>query len=243
MLPDADAVICISREEQRQLQQRHPHTRVEHIPWGVDVDHFDHGDGAAWRAERRVPETTKLLVCVGRIDAQKNQLSLVEALPEIRQQCGDVRIALVGPVTNPEYLARIETTRRALGVEPWVDLVGGLPARSSELAGAYAAADCFVIPSRHEPFGVVVLEAWAAHRPVVASAVGGMSDLVDDGDNGVLIRDPAGPAEIARALIPTLKSNRKLQSLADSGHAAVRPYTWEATIRRHLALYDELRRN
>ncbi len=182
-------------------------------------------------------------MCVGRIDAQKNQLALVEALPQIRQQCGDVRVALVGPVTSPDYQSRIEQRRLQLDIAPWVNLVGGLPARSSDLAGAYAAADCFVIPSRHEPFGVVVLEAWAAHRPVVAANVGGMADLVDDGKTGLLLPDPAGGAEIAQTLIPLLHSESQRTRLADAGFETVQSFTWEATIRRHLSLYNDLRRN
>lgn len=243
VLPDADAVICISNEERKLLEKKYPNTRVEHIPWGVNTSHFVGGDGTGWRASNSIPMDATLLVCVGRIDAQKNQLALVEALPQIRSTCGDVRVALVGPVTSPSYQARIEQCCRRLDIEPWVSLIGGLPARSPELAGAYAAASCFVIPSRHEPFGVVVLEAWAAHRPVVAAPVGGMADLVDNKRNGLLLRAPAGGAEIAQTLIPLLQSEAQLSRLADAGYEAVQAYSWDATIERHLSLYDDVRRN
>lgn len=243
VLPDADAVICISSEERRLLEKKYPETRVEHIPWGVNTAHFVGGDGTKWRASRSIPSGATLLVCVGRIDAQKNQLALVEALPQIRGRCGDVRVALVGPVTSPGYQTRIEQRCRQLEIEPWVSLVGGLPARSAELAGAYAAASCFVIPSRHEPFGVVVLEAWAAHRPVVAANVGGMADLVDDGRTGLLLPEPSGGAEIAQTLIPLLQSEAQLSRLADTGFEAVQAYSWDATIRRHVSLYNDVRRN
>lgn len=240
VMADADAVICISHAERRAVEARHPGIRVEHIPWGVDCGWLQTGDGRHWRAERRIPSGTRLLLCVGRVDGQKNQLALVEALPAIREAAGDVRVALVGPTTSAQYLARIRARVEKLNVQGQVEITGALPARSPELADVYAAADLFVLPSRHEPFGVVALEAWAAGKPVIAAAVGGLADLIQPGRTGVLVQPPVEHDDLARAVIRLLADQDQRRALQESGLEEVKQYTWDNTTRRHLQLYEEL---
>jgi glycosyltransferase involved in cell wall biosynthesis len=240
VLDDADAVIAISHAEGRAVADHHPCTRVEHIPWGVDSGWLAAGNGRRWRVERSIPEGSRILLSVGRVDGQKNQLALVEALPEIRAFAGDVRVALVGPTTSKEYLARIKARIAELELEEHVDITGALPARSTELADAYAAADLFVLPSRHEPFGVVALEAWAAGKPVVASAVGGLADLIEPDKTGVLLTPPVDPSHLAEAVVRLLGDNNHQRALREAGLSEVAEYTWNNTTRRHLQLYDEL---
>ena len=74
-----------------------------------------------------------------------------------------------------------------LGLPGRVRLVGSVEPESDRHAGLLAALDTFVLPSRHEPFGIVVLEAWAAGRPVIVSEVGGLQRLVDGGEDGLFI--------------------------------------------------------
>ena len=188
---DFDGIVCVGEDEYEKYAARHPH--VMFLPNGVDTKLFSCSQVTtcnlgrvgekSWssRKEEKFHSPTPTqnsnshlsLLCVARIDRQKNQMALVEALA--RHPGATLR--LVGPVTQPDYKAEIEARAAALGVADRLSFAGALKPGSPGLVAEYAAADVFVLPSRHEPFGIVVLEAWAAGLPVVASDVGGLGRL------------------------------------------------------------------
>ena len=239
VLEDASAIICVGRAEHHAVSCRHPGSRVVHLPHGVDTDRFASGDGDGFRRQLGIPPDAHLLVTVGRIHPHKNQALLVRLLPALRRQHGDVRLAIIGPITDE---ACHRTIRQAAAQLPpgTVHLVPGLGADSSALVDAYHAADCFVLPSLHEPFGIVVLEAWAAGRPVVVSRVGGLADLVEHGIDG-MVCDSGDEAAFHRS-ISTLIENRSLRvSLGMAGWRKARAqFAWDTQVRRLEHLYEEV---
>ena len=182
-LAKVDVIICISHEEERRLKEKYPGRNVQYLPNGVD--------GGDVRAAARPGSN---ILCVSRIDYQKNQLALVELLAA-RPGC---RLTLVGPITARWYADKIAARAKELGVGDRLTLVPGLPPGSAELEAAFASANVFVLPSVHEPFGIVALEAMARGIPLIASNVGGLPDFVKDGENGLLF-DPSAPANLVRA--------------------------------------------
>jgi D-inositol-3-phosphate glycosyltransferase len=107
------------------------------------------------------------------------------------------------------------------------------------LSTYYRAADVMVVPSRSESFGLVALEAAACGTPVVASAVGGLTSLVDDGVTGVLVRSRT-PAAFAEALDAVLDDPAMATSMSMAGAVASLDYSWTAAAARLNTLYDEL---
>jgi glycosyltransferase involved in cell wall biosynthesis len=237
---DAGAIICVSRREQELMADAHPDRRVVYLPNGVDPSRFATGDGARFRRGLGVPAEARVLLTVGRIDSQKNQVLAVEALARLGASDPRLRLVLVGPPTSDAYLARVRERAAALGVLERVHVVPGLRPESEDLVDAFHAADVFLLPSVHEPFGIVVLEAWAAGLPVIASRVGGVPHFVQDGRDGVLF-DPAGGAE-AVALAHARLHQLGPRALAEAGRRKVlESYTWDAITRRLVDLYDEVR--
>lgn len=105
----------------------------------------------------------------------------------------------------------------------------GLRNDNPELIQAYHACDVFVLPSRHEPFGIVVLEAWSAKRPVIVNHAGGLRTLVRDGENGLFIQPGAdGTKEaLTERLIQVLQDPGLRRRLAENGwNEATRRYDW-----------------
>ena len=130
---------------------------------------------------------------VGRIEERKGVLDLVAAAPALEAE--GVRVVIVGDDpfgADPGYVARVDAGQ---GIErhPWVDGADGL----------MGALDVLVLPSRAEPFGTVLAEAMNAGTPVVATRVGGLAEVVDDGVTGRLV-EPGDPAALAAAVLEVL---------------------------------------
>ena len=187
ILEDADQVICVGQSEMEKAKAGLSHDRIAYLPNGVDFAKFATGDGAAFRQKYRIPAEAFLVLNVGRIDAQKNQLLLVEAFARFRAQLPGAVLVFLGPETQPDYAAKIRDAIAAHQLDGSVKLLPGLRNDNPDLVNAYHACDVFVLPSMHEPFGIVVLEAWSAGRPVIVNHVGGLKALVRHSVNGLFI--------------------------------------------------------
>lgn len=235
-LRDADLVLVLSEVERQRAVAALPGTRVERLPNGVDATRFAHGDRERGRARLGVALETPLLLTLARIDPQKDQQSVVDALAALP----GVHAVLAGPVTVPGYDEAILERARGLGVADRLHLPGAILPESSELADLYRAADLFVLPSRHEPFGIVVLEAWANELAVVATRVGGLAELVDSGRTGYLVT-PGVPAELAAAIARLLHDPATRREFGAAGRAEIEAhYAWAAVAGRLEGYYHEI---
>ncbi len=149
--------------------------------------------------------TRPVIGFVGRLEPRKGPLDLTRAAPAIRAGAPGARIVLVGddPYDSaPEYVAQV---RAAEGIEhvPWV----------ADGAAVMRHFDVLVVPSRQEPFGTVLAEAMAAGTPVVATRVGGLAEVVADGETGRLV-EPGRPDELAAAVLEVLASRVQMGAAA-----------------------------
>lgn len=179
----ADVLLALSREEVEKLQRRYPGKRVELFPNGIL--HRELPDVGDFRKKYHVPEAQKVILCISRIDYQKNQKILLELL----KKDPEAHLLLIGPVTAQWYLEELLQEAENAGVNARLTVIPGLPPDSVELLQALKTAYCFVLPSRHEPFGIAALEALDAEVPLIASAVGGLKDFLADGGNALLFED------------------------------------------------------
>ncbi|EHR52079.1 glycosyltransferase [Saccharomonospora marina XMU15] len=134
---------------------------------------------------RRAREThggtgAPLLLFFGRLEWEKGVQDLLDALPAVRRRHPGTRLVVAG---KGRHLEQLREQADRLELAQAVDFVGHLSDR--ELRALLAAADAVVLPSRYEPFGIVALEAAAAKAPLVASTVGGLGELVIDGETGL----------------------------------------------------------
>jgi glycosyltransferase involved in cell wall biosynthesis len=239
VLDDAAAIICVGRTEEKEALLCHPNQMVVHLPNGVDAQHFVSGDGSGFRARHEIPQDAFVILLVGRIDPQKNQLLAVRLLSELRREDPRVHLVLIGPVTNTDYNLSLSKEITALSLDRNVTLIRGLEASDPELVNAYHAANLFLLPSVHEPFGIVILEAWAAGLPVVASNVGGVPSFVSDGENGCLF--PSGDLgallNTARTLIACPDCRRKIAAAGKK--KAVGEFGWDRITRQLVGIYEE----
>ena len=240
VLEDAAAIVCVGENECRAARAALPGQRVELMPNGVDSKFFAAGNGEQFRHRFGIPAARRIILCVSRIDYQKNQLALIDALPSILQRHPDTQLVLVGPVTIEDYHKKILQRISSLGLKNHVSIIPGLTVNDPLLRGAYHAADVFCLPSLHEPFGIVVLEAWAAGLPVVAAEVGGIPSFTRHGKD-VLHATPDQPQSLARQLLCILDNPAFAGQLAASGRRRARKeYDWHVINQRLVALYQDL---
>jgi glycosyltransferase involved in cell wall biosynthesis len=187
VLDDADAIICVGENEYVEMKRTYSPDKVFLLPNGVDVTRFSQADGSTFRSAYGYSLEEKILLCVSRIDYQKNQLGLVRAFASFFKNHPDHRLVLIGAVTVDEYHVQLQQEIEQLGLEQVVRIIPGMRPDDPLLPAAYKAAQFFVLASSHEPFGIVVLEAWAAGTPVLAYAVGGVPGFCSDRDDTLLV--------------------------------------------------------
>jgi glycosyltransferase involved in cell wall biosynthesis len=175
-----------------------PGTRARVVYNGMDVPRLER-QAAAPRPDGFLAGRGPHLGMVGNLDARKNPALLVEAMPAVRAAVPGARALLIGAFKDPAYEAAVRGRIRALGLDDAVVVTGFLP----NPFPVVRALDVVVHPARRDPFPLALLESMALGRAIVASRVGGIPEMLADGESGVLVpSDDAGA--LAAALIPLL---------------------------------------
>ena len=226
----ADVLLALSREEVEKLRKRYPSAQVKLFPNGIL--HRELPEAGDFRKKYKIPESEKVILCISRIDYQKNQKILLEVL----KQHADTHLLLIGPVTAQWYLDELLAEAVNSNVSDRLTVIPGLPPDSAELLQALKTAYCFILPSRHEPFGIAALEALDAGVPLIASQVGGMKDFLHDGQNALLFED--------NNIEDLLRACQRLAGLRDKliagGKATAAEYNWDNIAARLTDIYREL---
>jgi len=213
------------------------------VPPGVDHDLFAPRPKQEARARLHLADV-RLVLFVGRLQPHKGPdiaiRTLAEAVARDPEGTHDVILAIVGgPSGSAEgaQVAQLMDLASALGVGERVMLFPPQP--QSRLADFYSAADVELVPSRSESFGLVALEAQACGTPVVASAVGGLRYVVDDGATGYLVsgHDPGDHADRLLALLRDPESARRM---GERGARHSMQFSWDATADAVRDVYSEL---
>lgn len=214
-------VLTMTHREKRFLQERGIDVqKITVVGAGVTPDNVTHGDGRAFR--ERYGITAPIVLQVGAMARDKGAITTVEAMQYLWRIGVDAHLVLIGaPLQHfTEYLAQLpDAVRQRLHILAY--------ASDAEKLDAYAAAQLFVMPSRTDSFGIVFLEAWVNHLPVIGANAGGIPDVIKDGHDGVLVSFGDVP-QLAHA-IRTLLENPELARLyAQHGYEkVVATMTWE----------------
>lgn len=243
----SDAVLASCSVEADQLVDLYDADpeRISIVPPGVDHAFFGPGDRVQARRALGLPADGTLLLAVARIQPLKNLEVAVRALAELCA-AGDgfpwapYRLVVVGGPSGPhgeKELARLRQLACDLSVD---DRVGFVPAQPHELLSShYRAADVCLVPSRSESFGLVALEAAACGTPVVASAVGGLTTVVEHGSTGYLV-EPTDVAGFARAARRVAEDSLLAAHLGTQAVLRARDYTWRDAAALLRTIHDRL---
>jgi len=183
-----------------------------------------------------------LLLTVTRLSPKKGVDTVLAALPLVRERAGPVRYLVVG---EGEDRPRLERLARELGVDGAVTFAGRVS--DEELAAAYRLCDLFLLVSReerggadYEGFGIVLIEAAAAGKPVIAGRSGGIPEAVEEGASGLLV-DPLSPGETAEAIVCLLNDPGRARRMGETGRRRVEEnFSVEAMAGRVCSLLEEM---
>lgn len=219
-----------------------PADRVHHIgnfvPEPVRVDA---AGKAALRAEHRVSENAWVLFALGRLVPKKGFQDLLRALALLPKEIGGREVVLLLAGDGPD-MEHLRTMVEELGIGARVRLLGWQDPPDV----FYGLADAFVCPSRHEPLGNVILEAWNHSTPLVSTRSDGALELIDEGHTGLLCesRDPGSLASAIQQILGATDAERA--AMGNAGNASLNArYGRNSIVDAYLSLYRDLlgRRN
>jgi len=232
VLGAADRLIACSEALAAEARNAFPELagRVEAIPNGVNAEALRASARAPAAAAERLSEGRRYLASVATFEAKKGQDVLLAAFARLADEWVDLDLVLVG-----RHGATLAANRRQAAEYNLTERVLFLPDLAHDQAlGVIRGASVFVLPSRYEPFGIVVLEAGAQGVPVVASRVGGVPEIVADGEHGRLV-PPEDPGALAGGIRHMLEEPEAAEAMANALQRRVlEAFSWQRAAERYL---------
>jgi alpha-maltose-1-phosphate synthase len=251
---DADAVIAVSQGTKEDILRAYPHvnaSRIHVIYNGIDLAEYQQTQDTQALIDYGVDPAVPYVLFVGRITRQKGVTHLVDA---IRYLPPETQVVLCAGAPDTSEIAaelrqKVERVRQHHPRIVWIEKMVTKP----EAIQLYSNARLFCCPSVYEPFGIINLEAMACRAPVVASATGGIKEVVVDGETGYLVpfdQDPqtgfpTNPEKFSRDLAThiqqLLDDPEKCLRFGDAGRRRVEGiFSWTAIARQTIQLYESL---
>ena len=251
---DADAVIAVSQGTKADIQQAYPDVdpnRIHVIYNGIDLNEYQKTTETEALTRYGVDPAIPYVLFVGRITRQKGVTHLVDAIRYLPPETQVVLCA--GAPDTPEIATelreRVETARKDHPRIIWVEKM----VTAQEKIQFYSHARVFCCPSVYEPFGIINLEAMACHAPVVASATGGIKEVVIDDKTGYLVPFEQDPVtsfprdserfarDLAIRIDELLQNPEKCRRFGDAGRRrAEEVFSWTAIAHQTIDLYYRL---
>ncbi len=237
LTPYMDRLIAVSKSIVRKIaEERGSATPVSLIYNGVDLQRYDHQQPCCTLSqEYGIPQGAPIVGVIARLEPEKGHRTLLDAWPIVLRAVPEAWLLVVGEGSECEAL---KARAQALGIADRVVFTG----RRDDVPAVTAALDVAVLPSYREAQGLSVLEAMALGRPVVASNVGGIPEMIEDGVSGLLV-PPADPSALANAIARLLLDHPYADLLARRGHDQTHDrFCVELMVRAISELYDEAAR-
>jgi len=249
VMENADRVIAATSSEKNQLETHYglDPNKITVIPPGVDMHHFYPIPQDEAKEAIGIPATDRMALFVGRIEPLKGLDTLINAMAIVRRTCKSFRcphyLVIIGgdPEEDREKMSaemgRLQRLCQDLGMDDMILFLG--KRGQATLPYYYAAAEVVVMPSYYESFGMVALEAMACGTPVIASRVGGLAHLVQDGITGYFVpaQDPEALAEKLRLLFVDSELRARL---GDQAARYAVNFCWESITEQMVAVYKAL---
>ncbi len=235
LVASTDAMIAVSESVRRHVADNIgvDEQRIDVIPNGVDASAFTGVDRSDARRALLLDATRPVVGLIGRITEQKGQEDFVEAALAIAVERPETLFVMVGFAEDAELQQRLRQKIAVFGLSDRIRFLGN----RDDMASVYAALDLVVAPSRWEGFGLMLIEAMAAGRPIVATRVGAIPEIVRDGRTGVLV-EPRDAQALARAITGMLDDPQRRIAMGEAGRLESIRYGWSSATAQTAAVYE-----
>jgi glycosyltransferase involved in cell wall biosynthesis len=233
LTPDMDQLIAVSKSIERKIADEHrTGAPVRLIYNGVDLQRYDHQGPVTLSEEFGLEPGSKVVGVVARLEPEKGHQTLIEAWPHVLRAVPAAYLLIVGEGSRREFL---EEWAAAHKVAHRVVFTG----RRDDIPAVTAGLDVAVLPSWREAQGLSILEAMALSRPVVASDVGGIPEMIEDRVTGLLVEHD-NPVALADAIVRLLADPPFAERIAKAGHDLAHDrFCIELMVKAIEQIYDE----
>ena len=225
VIKNADSAIALT-ENMKKVMQDIYNRDIAVVPNGIEL-----GVNVEKPHVRILEETYKRILFVGRLHPVKGVRYLIQAMQLIHARRPETKLILVGDGEERDYL---EDLTDHLGIRECVDFVGEVP--HERIIDYLDHADVFVLPSLSESFGIVLLEAMACGLPIVATRVGGIPEIIEDGVNGYLV-NPGAYQEMSERIQLLLRDEPSTAEMSRNNRQKATGYSWEQVVNKLEKLY------
>jgi len=232
VLKNANTAIALTEDMKREMQKLCDRDILV-IPNGIDLEKFKNLSRKDLRKRLKIKDNEKIITFVGTLRPVKGVKYLIKAMELIIKKNENVKLMLVG---DGEEREELESLVEELDLKECVKFIGRV--QNEEIPQYMAASDVFVLPSLSEGFPVVTLEAMASGLAIIATSVGGLPEIVEDGENGFLV-EPKNPKEIAKKVLLILGSDELRENISKKNKEKVKEYGWECVIEQVECIYKE----
>jgi glycosyltransferase involved in cell wall biosynthesis len=228
IIKNADSAIALTKDMKNVFQEICDRD-IAVVPNGIDIENYQN---QAFAQERDTSE--KRILFVGRLNPVKGVHYLLRAMKRVCEVLPDAKLIIVGDGEEREHL---ESLADSLGIRDRVDFVGKVP--HERIPEYLCEADIFVLPSVSEGFGIVILEAMSCGLPIVATRVGGVPDIIEEGVNGCLV-ESGDFQEMAKKILFLLDNRLLTDQISKNNRIKVQVYAWKNVVDRLERIYREI---
>jgi N-acetyl-alpha-D-glucosaminyl L-malate synthase BshA len=233
-LEKAKKIISVSHMVAREFKAIGvPKEKIAIIPNGIDLEEYKQLPiGNPFRKRLDIKENEKIVLTIGRLEKIKGFQYLIKALPSIIQEVGSTKLVIAGPDFN--YGSKLKKLTEETNVQENVIFYG--PINGKEKFEAFSAANIVAVPSLYEGFGMLLLEAMAAGKPLVATNTGAAPEIIKNGKNGIL----AGSGDVedlAGKIIKLLSDDQLMYLIGQESRKTVEAFNWEKVSEQIHKLY------
>ncbi len=221
VLSNSDYLLCQAKKICPEVAVKS--RRVEN---GIDLKRFDNFD--------KYKNNSKYILSIGNISFNKGFDILIKAFNRVHFKCPDLNLLIVGEGSGKTKCEKIVSE---FGIGDSVKFLGKI--KHSKIPMFLRGCEIFVLPSRKEAFGIVLLEAMAVAKSIVATRVGGVPEVVKEGENAILV-EPDSPEDLASGIINVLENPDLAERFGKKSKEIVKEFTWDKIVDKYIDVYKSL---